>query len=330
MSDIREFWSERRVLVTGCTGFLGSWLTEALVDAGARVTGLVRDRIPESLFYRGGLESRVTVVSGCVEDLPLLRRTLDEYEIEAVFHLAALAVVGIARRNPVAAFESNVRGTWNVLEACRERPQVRRVVIASSDKAYGEHERLPYTEEMPLQGRHPYDVSKSCADLITTAYHHTYGLPVTITRCGNLFGGGDLNWNRIVPGTIRAAIEGRRPVIRSDGSPLRDYLYVRDAVTGYLTLARALDAPGIAGEAFNLGADTPLTVLEITTKILEVMGCADLEPDVRDEASGEIARQHLDSTKARERLGWTAATELGGALAQTVDWYQELLKERSA
>jgi CDP-glucose 4,6-dehydratase len=320
MSD--GFWRGRRVFVTGCAGLLGSWMTERLLDEGAEVVGLVRDRVPESRFFRDGLDRRITIVTGSVEDLALLGRTLDEHDVEAVFHLAAQAIVGIGGRNPVATFETNVRGTWNLLESVRTRPHVKRVVIASSDKAYGDHEDLPYTERTPLEGRHPYDVSKSCADLIAQAYHHSFGVPVAITRCGNLFGGGDLNWNRIVPGTIRSALHDRRPVIRSDGTSLRDYVYVRDAVDGYLLLAQALDDDDIPGQAFNLGPASPFTVLEITRRILTVMGRTDLEPDVRNEASGEIPKQHLDSTRARERLGWAPRVDMDTALAQTIDWYR--------
>lgn len=284
--------------------------------------GLVRDVVPESPLVRSGLHDRITIVRGELEDYFLVNRTLAEYEVEAVFHLAAQAIVGVANRSPLSTFESNIRGTWHVLEACRQNPGVRRVVLASSDKAYGNHEELPYHEGLPLQGRHPYDVSKSCADLLASAYHHTYGLPVAITRCGNLFGGGDLNFNRIVPGTIRSALRDERPVIRSDGSPLRDYIYVQDAVDAYLLLARALDRSDLHGHAFNFGTARPLSVLEITRKILELMGRTDLEAVVLNEASGEIRDQYLSSEKARRLLGWTPVASLDQGLLQTIDWYR--------
>lgn len=319
--DDRAFWANRSVLVTGCSGFLGAWVAGALRERAAHVVGLVRDVVPESPLVRSGLHDRITIVRGELEDFFLVNRTLAEYEVETVFHLAAQAIVGVANRNPLSTFESNIRGTWHVLEACRQNPGVRRVVLASSDKAYGDHEALPYDETLPLQGRHPYDVSKSCADLLASTYHHTYGLPVAITRCGNLFGGGDLNFNRIVPGTIRSAFEDQRPVIRSDGSPLRDYIYVKDAVDAYLMLARALDRTELHGHAFNLGTARPVSVLEITRRILELMGRTDLEPVVLNEARGEIRDQYLSSGKAQRLLGWQPAASLDQGLRETIDWY---------
>lgn len=259
---------------------------------------------------------------GALEDFALLNRALAEYEVETVFHLAAQAIVGVANRNPLSTFESNIRGTWHVLEACRQNPSVRRVVLASSDKAYGDQKQLPYDEQTPLQGAHPYDVSKSCADLIAGAYHNTYGLPVGVTRCGNLFGGGDLNFNRIVPGTIRSALSNERPIIRSDGSPLRDYIYVKDAVEAYLLLARALEDPKLHGQAFNFGTARPYSVLDLTCKILSLMDRADLAPVVLNEARGEILHQYLSSSKARKLLGWEPVASLDGGLLETIGWYR--------
>ncbi len=320
-----DFWQHRPVLITGGSGFLGAWLAEALVEAGAEVVGILRDEVPFSRLDLSGTRARMRIVHGDVTDYALVERALAEYEIETLFHLAAQTIVPIANRAPLSTFESNIRGTWTVLEAARRVPTVRRIVVASSDKAYGEQMRLPYTEEMPLRGRYPYDVSKSAADLLAQSYAHTYGLRVAITRCANLYGGGDLHWNRIVPGTIRSALEGRPPVIRSDGSPRRDYLYVRDAVRAYLMLAEALDRDEIVGEAFNCGTDEPLTVLEMTHLILSLFPDAPA-PLILDEAENEIADQYLDSSKIRRLLGWSPQWERRAALQETIAWYRDFLR----
>lgn len=316
------FWSTRSVLVTGCTGFLGSALTSELVSRGADVVGLVRDQVPDSALSRSGTLARIKVVHGDLSDLATLTRALGEHEVDTVFHLAAQAIVGVANRDPVGTFKANIEGTWNLLEAARRLGTIKRLVVASSDKAYGDQEHLPYAENFPLQGRHPYDVSKSCADLIALTYHRTYGLPVSITRCGNLFGGGDLNFNRIIPGTIRTVLEGSRPLIRSDGSPLRDYIHVHDAVAAYLLLAERMSDPAICGEAFNFGTSRPLSVLEVTRMILRLMNRDDLEPDVRNEARGEILHQYLSSEKARRLLDWAPVSSIEEGLAETIDWYR--------
>lgn len=323
MEDMgNEFWVRRRVFVTGASGLLGSALVEALVAAGAQVTCLVRDWVPDSRLFGEKLVDRVQVVRGELEDLTVLLRSINEYEIDTVFHLGAQTIVGTASRSPLSTFEGNIRGTWNLLEACRLCPKlVERVIVASSDKAYGEHEVLPYTEDAPLQGRFPYDVSKSCADLITFSYHATYGTPVAVTRCGNLFGPGDLNFNRLVPGTIRSALLGERPVVRSDGSFIRDYFFVRDAVDAYLQLAERLPADGVTGTAFNFGMERPLSVLEVVDLILALMDRSDLEPVVRNEASHEILRQYLDCSRAREVLGWRPTRTLEDGLRETIEWY---------
>jgi CDP-glucose 4,6-dehydratase len=321
-----NFWRERPVLVTGCTGLLGSWLTKLLLKRGATVVGLVRDWVPESELFRTGRLRRIRVVRGDICDQPALERILGEYEIDTVFHLAAQTIVGIANRNPVSTFESNVRGAWCTLEACRRSPKVRQIVVASSDKAYGAHERLPYTEDAPLQGRHPYDVSKSCTDLIAQSYASTYGLPVCVTRCGNLYGGGDLNWNRLLPGTIRSVLNGERPVIRSDGSFVRDYFYVEDAAHAYLTLAESLAGRReLIGEAFNFSSGCPLPVLDLVRRILHAMGRHDLSPDVRGEANHEIPHQYLDSSKAGAIVGWKPRFTLEEGLAKTIAWYRKTL-----
>jgi CDP-glucose 4,6-dehydratase len=318
------FWRDRPVLVTGAAGFLGRHLTGLLREAGASVVALVRDRLPEPVGEPGG-EGDVLAVRGDVRDQELLERVLGEHGVRTVFHLAAQAEVEVAGRNPVSTFETNVRGTWVLLEAVRRSPLVSEVVLASSDKAYGD-QPLPYTEDMPLRPVHPYDVSKACADLLARSYHAVFGVPTVVTRCGNLFGPGDTTWSRLVPGTIRSLLRGERPVVRSDGTPLRDYLYVRDGAEAYLLLAEALAADrSLAGEAFNFASGRPRSVLEMVRLLAEAAGRPDLEPDVRGEARHEIACQHLSSAKAATRLGWRARTSVEEALPETVAWYRERL-----
>lgn len=319
------FWRDRRTFVTGGSGLVGGWLVARLVDAGADVICLVRDWEPDSLLLSGDLQQRVTIVRGDVCSQPTIERVLGEYEIDTVIHLAAQTIVGIANRNPVSTLETNIGGTWALLEACRRSPLVRQIVLASSDKAYGDQEQLPYDEATPLQGRHPYDVSKSCADLIGQMYATTYGLPVAITRCGNFFGGGDLNWNRLVPGTIRSVLRNERPVIRSDGHYVRDYFYVEDGAAAYMLLAERLaQDPSLAGSAFNFSNEMQVSVLELVQRILSMMGSA-LQPDVRNEASGEIRRQCLSAERARRVLGWKAGFSLDEGLRRTIEWYRRFL-----
>jgi CDP-glucose 4,6-dehydratase len=323
-------WRHRRVLVTGCTGLLGSWLTAWLADGEADVVGLVRDTVPRSNFYRMGLDRRVVTVAGAVEDPEAVERAVNEYEIEVVFHLAAQTIVGIANANPRSTFTANVQGTWNVLEAVRRAGErVRAVVVASSDKAYGAQTMLPYREDTPLEGRHPYDVSKSCADLIAQSYWHTYGLPVAVTRCGNFFGGGDLNFNRIVPGTIRALLHGERPLIRSDGSPRRDYFYIEDGVAAYVRLAEHLLAGEGHGEAYNFSNEQPVSVREITELLVRLVGRPDLEPEILGTARNEIADQFLSAEKARKDLGWAPAYGFEAGLRRTIDWYRDFFGLRA-
>ena len=323
----KDFWLDRPTLVTGATGLIGGWLVRRLLEAGADVVCLVRDWVPQSVFVGEGLMSSVKVVRGDVNDQQLMERTLGEYEVATVIHLAAQTIVGIANRNPVSTFEANVAGTWSLLEACRRSPAVRQVVVASSDKAYGEHEVLPYTEDAPLQGRHPYDVSKSCADLIAQTYAHTYGLNVAITRCGNFYGGGDLNWNRIVPGTVRSVLRGQRPVIRSDGQFVRDYFYAEDGAAANMTLAEALARDeSLRGHAFNFSNEIQVTVLELAERILSLMG-SDLEPDVRNEATNEIRHQYLSAEKARRVLNWSPLFTLDEGLGRTIEWYRRFLSQ---
>lgn len=320
-----QFWKNRRVFVTGCTGILGSWLTLALLDAGADVVGLIRDRVPLSNLNLSGAVKRITAVDGDICDGELLQRALNEYEIEIVFHLAAQPLVRLANRAPTSTLDINIRGSWLLLEACRVTPTVKRIVMASSDKAYGDQPVLPYSEDAPLQGRHPYDVSKSCADLIAQTYATTYRLPVAITRCGNIYGGGDLNWDRIVPGTMRSVLRGESPVIRSDGSPVRDYLYVDDIVDGYLRLAEHLDDPALYGQAFNFGMDDPRSALDMAKAIIAISDHPDLKPTVLNQASNEIGQQYLASAKAHQVLGWSARYSLDEGLRRTFAWYRDFL-----
>jgi CDP-glucose 4,6-dehydratase len=272
---------------------------------------------------RSGLLERVKVVRGDIRERELVERALGEYEINTVFHLAAQTIVGIANRNPVSTFESNIAGTWNVLESCRRAPLVKAVVVASSDKAYGSQDQLPYSEESPLAGRHPYDVSKSCADLIAQAYGVTYELPVAITRCGNFFGGGDLNWNRIVPGTIRSVLRGESPVIRSDGRLVRDYFYVEDGAAAYMLIAERLLTDGnmLRGRAYNLSNETSVTVVELVSLILSKMNSS-LEPEIRNEVENEIEAQCLSAALAKEELGWRPLFTLEEGLTETIRWYR--------
>jgi len=320
-----SFWRDRNVFVSGATGLLGSWLTKALLEADARVVCLVRDWVPNSRFVGEGLLERCQVVRGDLEDLEVVLRALNEYEVDTVFHLGAQTIVGTAARSALSTFESNIRGTWTLLEACRLGPGLlERVIVASSDKAYGAHEVLPYTEDAALQGRFPYDVSKSCADLLALSYFHTYQLPVAVTRCGNLFGGGDLNFNRLVPGTIRFALRGESPIVRSDGQFIRDYFYVRDAVGACLELAERLPGEFI-GEAFNFGNEHPLSVIQVVDMILRLTDRGDLEPTILNEASAEIREQYLDCSKAKQLLGWEPRFALKDGLGETISWYERWL-----
>lgn len=325
MVDSSRFWLDRPVFVTGASGLVGGWLIGRLLAAGADVVCLVRDWVPQSELNKSQLIEKVKVVRGDVRDQELLERTLGEYEICTVIHLAAQTIVTIANRNPISTFESNIGGTWTLLEACRRSPKVVQIVVASSDKAYGDQEALPYSETTPLQGQHPYDVSKSCADLIAHAYSVTYGLPVAITRCGNFYGGGDLNWNRIIPGTIRSILRGAPPIIRSDGSLVRDYFYVEDGAAAYMLLAEKLAKnPELRGEAFNFSNELQLTVLDLVQLISKKMG-SKFDPIILDEVTNEIPYQYLNAQKARELLGWKPLFTLDQGLELTIDWYTNLL-----
>lgn len=320
-----NFWRDRSVFLTGCTGLLGGWMVTELVQRGAKVTGLVRDSVPQSRLYTDNWSDKINIVRGCVEDLPTIERAIAEYQVDTVFHLGAQTLVGVANQNPLGTFEANIKGTWNVLEACRRVGGVSRILIASSDKAYGDQEILPYNETAPLQGQHPYDVSKSCADLISRTYYVSYGLPVCVTRCGNFYGGGDLNFNRIVPDTIRSALREQPVTLRSDGSYIRDYFYVKDGVLAYLHLAEQMERKEIWGEAFNFSNELQITVLELVQKILAVMNKNYLQPVILNQAKNEIKHQYLSAKKARKMLSWQPQYSLESGLKETIDWYQKFL-----
>lgn len=320
-----SFWQDRPTFVTGVGGVLGGWLVRRLRDSGARVVGLIWDQSPEGGVMPVGMLEGVTLVPGDVRDQALLDQTLGRHEIDTVFHLAAQTVLSLAGRSPSETFEANIKGTWSLLDACRRTPSLKQVVLASSDRVYGTHATLPYTEDLPLAGRHPYDASKASADLIAQAYAATYDLPVAMTRCGNFYGGGDLNWSRIVPGTIRSVMRGEPPVIRSHGHYIRDYLYVEDAAAAHTFLAERLaENPGLRGEAFNFSTETPVTVIELVRRIVRLMG-SDLEPRVLDEVAYEVSEQYLSAAKARQLLGWKPLFSLDEGLRRTIEWYREFL-----
>jgi len=319
-------WSQQRVFVTGASGFVGAWLAKALLARNAHVIVLIRDLDHQSELVRSGAIESVSVVHGTLEDFSSLERAINKFEATTVFHLAAQAIVGAALRNPLPTFEANIRGTYHVLEACRiHAGLVQRVVVASSDKAYGDTPNLPYRESHPLCGRHPYDVSKSCTDLLASSYHFTYEMPVSIARCGNIYGGGDLNWSRIVPGTIRSLLQRERPVLRSDGNYVRDYIYVEDAVNAYLGLAEALHNPQVQGQAFNFSNESYVTVRQIVDAIADVMRISDLPPVVLGQASHEILSQSLCAEKARTILGWRPTFTLHEGLERSAEWYRAYL-----
>ncbi len=324
---MKNFWGNKNIFVTGATGLLGSWLVEDLIKKQANVVILLRDFVPNSRLIASGLINKTTVVKGCLEDYFTIERTLNEYEIDTVFHLGAQTIVGTANRSPLSTFEANIKGTWNVLEAVRNSKLVKRTTVASTDKAYGPQKNLPYTEESPLQGNHPYDVSKSCSDLITQAYYETYDLPIAITRCGNIYGGGDLNFNRIIPGTIRSVIFNEKPIIRSDGTFIRDYIYIKDIVNAYLVLAENLERSEIKGQAFNFSTGNRINVLQLVNLILKLMRSR-LKPVILNEAKAEIKDQSLSCEKAKKLLGWIPKYPLEQGLKETIQWYRNYFKRK--
>ena len=324
------YWSDKRVLVTGASGMVGSWLTRWLSESGAYTVAFIADTDPQSELIRSGIINKINVINGRLENYDDIERAINNHEVDSIFHLGAQPIVGAADRAPRHTFESNIQGTWNLLDACRTlTPLVKRIVVASSDKAYGTQSVLPYTEDMSMNGDHPYEVSKSCTDLISTTYAHTYGTPVTIARCGNIYGGGDLNWNRIIPGTFRALLRGEQPILRSDGTFIRDYLHVDDVVSAYLALGENSDKPEFAGHGFNFSDESPLTVMQIFSAICEAAGKPNTKPVVLNEATGEIKDQYLDSTKAREVLGWHARVSLQDGLKKSFSWYSNLLNGKN-
>jgi CDP-glucose 4,6-dehydratase len=315
----QTFWRGKRVFVTGGTGFLGGWVIRRLLDQNAEVVALIRDGAPRSMLVREGDLSRISTVHGAVEDLNLIRRAFSEYTVDTVFHLAAQPLVGVAKLDPIGTLEANVKGTWNVLEAARQT-KVKQVVVASSDKAYGASPNLPYTEDHPLQGRFPYDCSKSCADLIAQMYHATYAMGVSVVRCANLYGGGDLNFSRTIPGVIKATLENERFIIRSDGLFVRDFLYIKDAADAYLFLAQSLENGAPQG-AYNFSLEVRLTVLDCVNQVLELMGRTDLEPIILNQASSEIREQYMNCDKAKRTLGWVPTFSMTAGLIETIGWY---------
>lgn len=324
---MREFWKGRNVFVTGSQGFVGSRLTKRLVDEAANVVVLIRDDHPR-LWHLGETQARLHgIIKGDITDYDVVARLLNEYEIEVVFHLAAQAIVGVANRSPLSTFESNIKGTWNILEAARNSSGLKRLVVASSDKAYGDHDRLPYSEEYPLNAIHPYDASKACADILARTYACTYALPISITRCANIYGGGDLNFSRIIPDTIRALIRDSEPVIRSDGSPIRDYMYLDDAVNAYLTLAEQMDRPEVKGQVFNFGAESPISVIDLVEMMIRISGKTHLKAVIAGKGKplGEIQAQYLSSQKAKALLGWQPEYNLEEGLRESFAWYQAYL-----
>jgi CDP-glucose 4,6-dehydratase len=319
MLSLNPFWEHKNIFVTGCTGFLGRYLVKELLQLGANVTGLVRD--PNSSFCQEEPYRQMNFVYGSLDDLQVIKKAIEDYNIDTVFHMAAQAVVGVANQNPVSTFETNIRGTWNVLEACRHH-SVKRVIVTSSEKAYGDRSPYPYVESYAMQGRYPYDVSKSCADLITNTYYHTYQLPVCIIRCGNLFGGGDLNFNRIIPQTIQSVLQNKAPVIRSDGTFIRDFFYIEDAVQAHLLVAEKMENDQLAGEAFNFSNEIPQTILDVVDHILKIMN-SDLQPVIQNQVSNEIKHQYLSAKKARDLLAWKPAYDFHSGLKRTIDWYRK-------
>ncbi len=326
-----RFWQGRSVLVTGATGLVGSWLVDALLERQAEVVALVRDPNTQSEFFRSRMYDRCNVVTGAVEEFASIERAINEFEVDTVFHLAAQPIVQVADRFPLQTFESNIRGTYMLLEACRVHERlVRRIVVASSDKAYGTAQELPYREDTQLIGRRPYEVSKSCADLLSQSYFHSYRLPIAIARCGNIYGGGDLNWSRLVPGTIKSCLQKMVPVLRSDGTSKRDYIYVKDAVQSYLVLAEKLESGGsssIVGEAFNFSCEKPLTSSDVVKSIQKLTQTEQLGMQVLNQAQSEIHSQYLDSSKAKNQLDWQARYTFEEGIQETLAWYSSYLSK---
>lgn len=324
---MNNFWEKRNVLITGASGFVGSWISKELINKNGNVVALVKDIKPGSLLNSKEISSKLkAVIDGDVRNYELVEDIFNKYEIDTCFHLAAQAIVGVANKSPILTFESNIQGTWNILEIARVSKSLKIIVVASSDKAYGTHEELPYTEENCLLGLHPYDASKACADILARTYANTYGLPVTVTRFANIYGGGDLNFSRIVPDTIKSVLLNKNPIIRSDGTPIRDYIYIKDVVNGYLTLAEQTEKENIKGQAFNFGTGKPISVLDLVNKIIKISGKS-LKPEIlgKGKLKGEIDKQYLSSEKAKKLLKWKAKYDLDVGLKETIEWYRNIL-----
>jgi CDP-glucose 4,6-dehydratase len=323
-------WGGRTVLVTGINGFVGANLAKGLLDAGAEVVGVVRDQNPHSSMCELGIDKRVETVDGSLTDYPLIERAINEYSADTVFHLAAQAIVGVANRSPLSTFESNIKGTWNLLEACRLSKTVKSVVMASSDKAYGDHKKLPYVEDFKLNGLYPYDASKACADILGRCYNKSFGLPVAVTRFCNIYGPADMNFSRIIPDTIRSIVNGKNPIIRSDGTPVRDYIYVDDAVRGYMALGEMMGQPGVAGEAFNFGTESHVDVLTLVNEMIAISGKKGLTAEIlsKGKISCEIDQQYLDWGKSNRVLGWEPKVALKDGLKKTYEWYAAYLGKK--
>lgn len=323
---IKMNWKGKNVLVTGADGFIASWIAKDLIDKEAHIITIIRDiKKPRISLDLLGIRNKMTLIQGDITDYSLVQRVLNQYSVDTCFHLAAQAIVGIANRSPVSTFDSNIKGTWTIFEAVRNSKSIERVVVASSDKAYGDQKKLPYTEDMPLLGIYPYDASKVCTDVLSRSFAKTYGLPVAVTRCANIYGGADLHMDRLIPGTICSVLKGETPIIRSDGTPERDYMYIKDAVNAYLILAENLDRKEVRGEAFNFGTEKPISVLELFKKIIKICG-KDVKPKILNEAKNEIQCQYLSTEKARKILGWSVKFSLDEGLKETAQWYKEYLK----
>ena len=318
-------WKDVNVLVTGADGFVGSWVARALIEKGANVSTIVRDIKKSSNLDAIGIRNKINLVNGDLTNFEICQRVMNEYETEICFHIAAQAIVTTANTSPLSTFESNIKGTWNILESARQSRFIRGLVVASSDKAYGVQKNLPYTEESPLLGIFPYDASKACADILARSYFKTYQLPVAVTRNANTYGGGDLNFGRLIPDTIRSLLENKQPLIRSDGTPERDYMYIKDAVSAYLTLAENLSRKEVMGEAFNFGTGKPISVLDLYKKIIKSMGKS-IKPKILGTAVNEIDRQYLSINKAKRILNWEPKYSLEQGLKETIKWYERFLK----
>lgn len=325
---MKKFWKDKQVFVTGATGFIGSWLTRYLVGLGAHVTVLIYGDIPSSQLRRGGYLKKVRIVEGPLQDLQLLAKTLYEHDIDTVFHLGAQTQVTEALCDPFNTFEANIRGTYSLLEACRvQRRALKRIIVASSDKAYGVHADLPYVEETPFCPQSPYDVSKACADWIARSYYQTYHLPVVVTRCGNVYGGGDFNWDRLIPSVIKSLHQNQHPVLRSNGQSLRDYIFIADVVEAYLTLGAQLEEKTLHGEAFNFGTGKPIKTLDIVEHLIRLTNKKHFTPIIEDRATGEISEQYVSSQKAWDTLQWKPKFSFALGLSMTLEWYLQFFRE---